>query len=121
MSLGSWMQPRVPQFNTDEWQVIEAPFDVAQMMVIELIPSVIYEFQIRAVDTANPPNRSAWSRLYGVHGVPGHIATGAACCAVCGRFHGSPSRSFTISAPTAGGTFNLDLDTAVPRDPRFRG
>ena len=59
--LGTWMQPRVPAFTTSEWQVVTAPFDVAQMMILELVPSVIYEFQIRAVDTANPPNRSAWS------------------------------------------------------------
>ncbi len=59
--LFTWMQPRVPPFDTDEWHVVEAPFDVEQFMVTELFPSVIYEFQIRAVDGANPPNRSAWS------------------------------------------------------------
>jgi hypothetical protein len=57
----TWMQPRVPPFTTTDWHVKEAPFDVTQTMINELFPSVLYEFQIRAVDGANPPNLSVWS------------------------------------------------------------
>ncbi len=59
--LHTWNQPRVAAITSTDWQTSIAPWDTDAFMVQELTPSVVYEFQIRAVDTANPPNRSQWS------------------------------------------------------------
>lgn len=43
------------------WKVTFVAGGVTQLLIQELTPGVTYDFQIRAVDTAQPPNRSAWS------------------------------------------------------------
>jgi len=110
--LFTWMQPRVPPFDNDEWQVIEVPFDQDQVMVLELLPSVAYEFQIRAVDSANPPNRSAWSasQLFTVARDTLPPAQPAAPSVAASRL--ALQITHTLGRGD-GGTFNLDRDTWV--------
>lgn len=43
------------------WKVTFVAGGVNQLLIQELTPGVTYDFQIRAVDTAQPPNRGAWS------------------------------------------------------------
>lgn len=43
------------------WKVTFVAGGVNQLLIQELTPAVAYDFQIRAVDTANPPNYGAWS------------------------------------------------------------
>jgi len=47
------------------WQYATAPGDVLRFRLQELVPSMSYEAQIRAVDTARPANLGAWSDLIG--------------------------------------------------------
>lgn len=108
--LFTWMQPRVPPFTTTDWHVVEAPFDVEQRMILELFPSVIYEFQIRAVDGANPPNMSAWSASQAIAAARDTLPPAQPAAPVVA--------SSTLSLQVvhylginAGGTFNLDRDT----------
>jgi hypothetical protein len=121
--LFTWMQPRVPPFTTDEWQVVEAPFDVEQFMVLELFPSVTYEFQIRAVDSANPPNRSAWSASQTIEAARDTLppAQPAAPVVAASRI---AIQVLHYLGTSEGGTFNLDRDTTylevhVSGDPLF--
>lgn len=44
-----------------EWKVTFVGWGTNTLLVQELTPGVEYEFQIRAVDTATPPNAGAWS------------------------------------------------------------
>lgn len=44
-----------------EWHVIFVPWNQTQFLVQELTPGIEYEFQIRAVDAADPPHQGAYS------------------------------------------------------------
>ena len=46
---------------TTQWKVTFVAGGINTLLVQELTPGVTYDFQIRAVDTAQPPNRGAWS------------------------------------------------------------
>lgn len=59
---GTWDRPLSNSLVTaSEWRVLTVGFDQEQFTVHDLTVGAEYEFQIRAVDNANPPNRSAWS------------------------------------------------------------
>jgi len=47
--------------TVSDWKVTFVAGGVNQLLIQELTPNVLYDFQIRAVDTANPPNYGAWS------------------------------------------------------------
>jgi hypothetical protein len=57
----TWDQPLTPPIVGVQWQTVFVGFDVTNFILQELTPGVQYEFQIRAIDTASPPNLSAWS------------------------------------------------------------
>jgi hypothetical protein len=121
--LFTWMQPRVPPFTSDEWHVAEAPFDVEQLMVLELFPSVIYEFQIRAVDGANPPNKSAWSASQALAAARDTLPPAQPAAPVVAGSRLSLQVIHYLGR-SDGGTFNLDRDTQwleihVAGDPFF--
>lgn len=59
-AMGSTYNQIYPLTQTD-WKVTFVAGGVNQLLVQELTPGVTYDFQIRAVDTAQPPNRGAWS------------------------------------------------------------
>jgi hypothetical protein len=107
--LFTWMQPRVPPFTTTEWHVVEAPFDVEQRMILELLPSVIYEFQIRAVDGANPPNRSAWSASQAITAARDTLPPTQPAAPVVAASRLSLQVIHYLGR-NDGGTFNLDRD-----------
>ena len=59
-SLGGTYNNLIPT-TVSNWKVTFVAGGVNQLLVQELTPAVAYDFQIRAVDTANPPNYGAWS------------------------------------------------------------
>ncbi len=56
---GSWNQ-LIPQ-AVSNWKVTFVAGGTNTLLIQELTPGVNYDFQIRAVDTANPPNNGAWT------------------------------------------------------------
>lgn len=56
-----WGAPITDPIASGEWHVVFVPWGQTQIMVQELTPGVEYEFQIRAIDAANPPHQGAWS------------------------------------------------------------
>lgn len=60
--LGSWDALLSEPVEADpRWYSVVAGWDDNAFTLQELTPGVQYEIQIRAVDAASPPNRSAWS------------------------------------------------------------
>ena len=59
-ALGGTYSNLIPTAIQD-WKVTFVAGGVNQLLVQELTPAVFYDFQIRAVDTAQPPNYGAWS------------------------------------------------------------
>jgi hypothetical protein len=57
----TWNEPI--QYPPTEWQAAIAGFDFTTFRLQELVPSMGYEAQIRAVDLANPTNYGDWSEL----------------------------------------------------------
>lgn len=108
--LYTWNQPRVAAITSTDWQTVYAPFDTDSYRVQELTPSVIYEFQIRAVDTANPPNKSQWSATTAFE-APRDTqppSTPAAPLVAGSRIAIQVVHQLGVAA---GGTFNLEPDT----------
>jgi hypothetical protein len=61
LTANRWGAPITDPVATGEWHTLFVPWGQLQMLVQELTPSVEYEFQIRAVDAADPPHQGAWS------------------------------------------------------------
>jgi hypothetical protein len=59
-ALGGTYNNLIPTAIQD-WKVTFVAGGVNQLLIQELTPAVAYDFQIRAVDTAVPPNYGAWS------------------------------------------------------------
>lgn len=59
-SLGGTYNNLIPQPIAD-WKVTFVAGGTNNVLIQELTPAVAYDFQIRAVDTAQPPNQGAWS------------------------------------------------------------
>lgn len=58
--LGGTYKALIPQAVAN-WKVTFVAGGTNSLLIQELTPGVNYDFQIRAVDTAQPPNRGAWS------------------------------------------------------------
>lgn len=57
-----WGAPiTAPVSTSGEWNVAFVGWDQTETIVHELTPGVEYEFQVRAVDAANPPHLGPWS------------------------------------------------------------
>jgi hypothetical protein len=56
---GSWNQ-LIPQAAA-QWHVSTIGWGTNSVLIQELTPGILYNFQVRAVDTASPPNFGAWS------------------------------------------------------------
>lgn len=50
-----------PAAVANDWVYLTIPWDANETTIFELLVAAQYEFQIRAVDSANPPNAGAWS------------------------------------------------------------
>lgn len=59
-ALGGTYKQLIPQ-AVSNWKVTFVAGGTNTLLIQELTPGVNYDFQIRAVDTANPPNNGAWS------------------------------------------------------------
>jgi hypothetical protein len=106
----TWKQPRVPPFTDTDWHTLYAPWDTDQFLVQELTPQVEYEFQIRAVDTASPPNQSGWSTSQTFTAPRDTIPPSTpAAPDVAGSRIALQVRHFL--GVSTGGTFNLEADT----------
>lgn len=107
--LAQWATP-VPQAGTD-WQSVYAPPDVDRFLIQELTPGITYEFQIRAVDAANPPHAGDWSASH-LHTLGDDIIPPPAPAApvVAGSLVQISVRH-NLGVAT-GGTFNLPPDMA---------
>lgn len=94
-----------------DWLTLSVGWDTTQFTIQELTPGASYDFQIRAVDNANPPNFGAWSGTLNVlasmdqqapdQPAPPEVAGNTVSVQVTHRL-----------GSNAGGTFNLapDLD-----------
>jgi len=49
------------EYNLGAWNFIRIAFGTEEFRIVNLTPGIPYEFQIRAVDTANPAHYSDWS------------------------------------------------------------
>lgn len=100
-----------PVTTSQEWHVVYVGWDQHQTMVQELTPGVEYEWQIRAVDAANPPKEGPWSASTFV------IASGdifapdvpAAPVVASSRI---AIQVMHLLGKASGGTFNLQPDLA---------
>lgn len=106
----TWNQPRVPAITDTDWHILYAPWDADQFLLQELTPSVEYEFQIRAVDTASPANQSAWSgsQLFTAPRDTRPPSTPAVASVAGSRIAVQVTHHLGVST---GGTFNLEPDT----------
>lgn len=106
----TWNQPRVAPITDTDWHTIYAAWDTSQFLLQELTPAVIYEFQIRAVDTATPANKSQWSTTQAFTAPRDTIppSTPAAPEVAGSRIAIQVIHRLGISS---GGTFNLEPDT----------
>lgn len=100
-----------PVTTSQEWTVVYVGWGQTQTMIQELTPGVEYEFQIRAVDAANPPHQGPWSASTFV------IASGdifapdvpAAPVVASSRI---AIQVMHLLGKASGGTFNLQPDLA---------
>ncbi|KND38488.1 phage tail protein [Streptomyces acidiscabies] len=108
--LNTWNQPRVAPITNTDWQTVYAPWDTDSYLIQELTPSVVYEFQIRAVDIASPPNKSPWSATQAFEAPRDTLppSTPAAPLVAGSRIAIQVMHYLGVSA---GGTFNLESDT----------
>lgn len=119
----TWAQPLAAPASNAQWHTIYVGFDQQQHIIQELTPGVEYEFQIRAVDMASPPNASAWSATTPFVAARDMKApaTPAAPEVAASRIALQITHRLGISS---GGTFNLDVDldhleVHVGGDPTF--
>jgi hypothetical protein len=61
LSGNRWGAPITDPVSSGEWHSVFIPWGQTQMLIQELTPGVEYEFQIRAVDAADPPHQGPWS------------------------------------------------------------
>ncbi|MCX4232800.1 hypothetical protein [Streptomyces ortus] len=106
----TWDQPRVAPITSTDWHTFYAGWDTDQFLLQELTPSVIYEFQIRAVDGATPANKSQWSVTQAFTAPRDTIppSTPAAPEVDGSRIAIQVVHRLGVST---GGTFNLEADT----------
>lgn len=111
LSGNRWGAPVTDPVSSGEWNTVFVPWGQTQMLIQELTPGVEYEFQIRAVDAANPPHQGAWSasKFY--------VATGDIFAPSDPAVPVVASSLIAIQivhtlGKASGGTFNLEPDLA---------
>lgn len=92
-----------------EWQTAFAPFDVQVFRLQELVPAMPYEAQIRAVDTATPPNVGAWSAVTNWVTTSDDIPPSTPAAPAIATNPLAVEITHTLGIST-GGTFNLERD-----------
>lgn len=103
----TWDNPLL--FPETEWQTAIAPIDTEQFRLQELLPSMPYEAQIRAVDSARPANYGAWSDLAVWQTINDNIAPATPAAPSIAANPISVQMTHNLGRAD-GGTFNLDRD-----------
>jgi hypothetical protein len=111
LSTNRWGAPITDPIDAGEWHVIFIPWGQTQFQIQELTPGVEYEFQIRAVDAANPPHQGPWSvsKFYVATGDLFAPAQPAAPSVAASRIAVQVTHTL---GKASGGTYNLDPDLA---------
>lgn len=106
--LGTFGTP-VP-FVTGAWEYFTVSWDDLQFLMMDLTPGIPYDFQIRAIDSASPPNVGDWSDIEIVQTRPDtqSPSTPAACRSVAGSRNAI--QIIHDLGKASGGTFNLESD-----------
>lgn len=100
---------RATGVSAPDWAIQFVPIDQVTFLLQDLDPGTEYEFQIRVLDTASPPNASAWSASHlmttNLDVIP--PPTPAAPTVAGSRIAVQVKHTLGVST---GGTFNLPLD-----------
>jgi|SRR5882757_4349437 len=104
---GTFDQPIT--FPATEWHYTSAAFDLNQFRLLDLVPSMPYEIQIRAVDLANPSNYGAWSALAEFQTTNDNVAPATPASPEVASNLLSVQIVHRLGV-SAGGAFNLDRD-----------
>jgi hypothetical protein len=105
----TWQQPLTAPLTGLDYTTQVVGWDSNSFILNELTPGTRYEFQIRAVDNANPPNFSAWSASsFFRAGLDTNGPAQPAAAEIAGsRIAVQVTHRLGLNS---GGTFNLDLD-----------
>lgn len=107
---GTWDRPLSNSaVASAEWRILNVGFDQEQFLVTDLTVGAEYEFQIRAVDNANPPNRSAWSSSTFITTIGDVIAPSTPAAPIVASSTLTIQIEHTLGKAT-GGTYNLESD-----------
>jgi len=106
-SVYTWSQPLVPALDVTQWQTLYVPWGVTTTMVQELTPRVVYEFQIRAVDTSR--QASPWSSSSAVTAARDNLPPASPAPPEVAGSRIAIQVTHRLGVST-GGTFNLDAD-----------
>lgn len=108
--LGSWdALTSEPVTVSPTWFTAFVGWDSTAFTVMELSPGVQYEFQIRAVDAAKPPNSSAWSASTFVNTLGDVIAPSTPAVPEVAASMIAVQIVHALGK-SSGGTFNLEQD-----------
>lgn len=100
-----------PVEASQEWLTATVGWDTNEFTIIELTPGVEYELQVRAVDSANPPNFGPWSASSFVETLGDLIAPSIPAAPVVAGDQGRLNIQIVHElGKQSGGTFNLEPD-----------
>jgi fibronectin type III domain protein len=94
---------------TTSWDTATAPWGVTTFLITGLIPGTSYDFQIRAVDGANPANASAWSATTAVITSADALAPSTPAPPTVAASLIAVQVTHTLGK-SSGGTYNLEAD-----------
>jgi hypothetical protein len=108
--LQTWGRPLSNAANTgDNWNTFMVPFDQTVALIQELSVAVNYEFRIRAVDTASPPNVGVWSSNLSITTTGDVLAPSVPAAPVVAASR-LAIQVVHLLGKSSGGTFNLESD-----------
>lgn len=106
---GDHYEVRYRPTGTSDWQVAHASWDQLSLTVVGLPPSTGYDWQIRAVDYAAPPNYGAWSATTTFTTAQDTTAPATPAPPTVAASLIAVQVTHTLGV-AAGGTYNLPLD-----------
>jgi hypothetical protein len=107
----TWGQPTIPPITNAGWQILYVGFDELSTVIQELTPGVVYEIQIRAVDSSTPQHFSDWSPTFTFEAQSDTIAPPRPAPPVVASSMLGVQITHYLGQAT-GGTFNLPPDMA---------
>lgn len=94
-----------------EWQYTTVGWDTTQLLLGDLTPGVPYEFQVRAIDSAVPPNVGDWtSPVITIQTRPDTNAPSAPAAVQTVAGSRTAIQIVHTLGKASGGTYNLELD-----------